>query len=780
MWTSLSRSLGVRAALSVSVILIFSFAVFTYLVVAIQERFFFNLMIREGLTFSEAVLNATQHSMLRDDSKTTAQIVRDLSTERGVSHITIYNHEGTVKFADRPAGVGARVDKEAEACFACHRADEPFSEVRTDERTRIYESPAGHRMLGMITPIYNRPGCYTAACHVHPKSQKVLGVIDVGLSLRDFDAHMGSTIRRIVIVGLLTLLGVILTIGLYITLRVHRPVVKLLDWIKDTERGDRPRRIPVWSKDEIGQLAQAFNSMAARIERRTTELERSRTEYKTLFEQVPCFISVVNREFRIVRQNAAMRASFKGTVGMPCYKVYKQRSSKCEDCIVEQTFTTGRHYMKEQCGITVSGKEANYVSYTAPVRDEKGRTVYAMIISVDIGERLELERELQATKDFQTNLIENSIHSIIAIDEQGRVNIFNRAAENLLGYDADEVIGDTDLGRYFPQPFVDLILEAFRDGSIENPRMVAQETAIRSRDGEDIPVRFSGMVLFADGKPEGAVGFCQDLRAFKQLELEKRDADRLAVVGQTVAGLAHGIKNILQGLEGGLFVVETAIEDKDEALLNRGWDMIRNNIQRVSALVKDLLSYSKARSPEYELTDIPRLAEDVCSLFDQKAREKSITIRREFDPDAPSVYVDQRGIHTSLTNLVSNAIDALEAAHEKTDKTITVRVYSDSVWPVVIEVEDNGVGIDSATQAKIFSGFYSTKGTRGTGLGLLVTSKIVQEHDGEISFESVPGEGSTFRICLPEGERMPDEEANSQSRSLPADSEEERRNGNAA
>ncbi len=109
-------------------------------------------------------------------------------------------------------------------------------------------------------------------------------------------------------------------------------------------------------------------------------------------------------------------------------------------------------------------------------------------------------------------------------------------------------------------------------------------------------MRFSGFILFDKGKTAGAVGFFQDLRTFKQLEREKQASDRLAVVGQTVAGLAHGIKNILTGLEGGVFVVDTALEDNDTSLLHRGWKMIQNNIVRVSVLVKDLLSYSKETS----------------------------------------------------------------------------------------------------------------------------------------------------------------------------------------
>jgi signal transduction histidine kinase len=252
----------------------------------------------------------------------------------------------------------------------------------------------------------------------------------------------------------------------------------------------------------------------------------------------------------------------------------------------------------------------------------------------------------------------------------------------------------------------------------------------------------------------GAVGFFQDLRVYKRLEREKAASDRLAVVGQTVAGLAHGIKNILTGLEGGVFVVETAMEDHDEQLLTRGWKMVHNNIDRVSALVRDLLSYSKERAPHYEETDPNLLAEEVCALFEVKAQEKNISIKRDFDPMAGKmfkVFMDQRGIHTCLSNLVANSIDACESDTDKPQHQIVVRTRQDEDGYLIFRISDNGVGISEDTKRKIFSSFYSTKGSRGTGLGLLVTSKILAEHGGHISFESEERKGTAFTISLPPG-----------------------------
>jgi histidine kinase len=751
-WTNLKNSLGFRITVAVGLILLVSYIVFVLLVVELQKRFFLAQAVREADTFSTAVLNATNHSMLKDDREATANIVKDLSMRQDLSHIRIYDHSGITKYADRKSEVGTKVDKKAEACFLCHSEDKPFSEVVTSKRTRIYRSKEGSRVLGMITPINNKPECRNAACHEHPASKKVLGVIDVSIPLNKFDAHVRSTAGKIILLAVITCVLVMATISFYIRVRVNRPVVRLVDWIKGMAADESAKRIAVTSNDELGELAKAFNMMSARIQRRTRELERSRRQYRILFEQVPCFISVIDQNFRIVRQNSRMREYFRGTVGMRCYEVYKRRSEKCDVCVAAQTLSDGNTYHREECGLTVSGEETNYVSYTLPVHDDKGETTYAMVIAIDVGERVRLARELKLSLDFQTNLIENSIHGIVATDADGRLNLFNRAAESLLGYRAEEVMGDEDLKKYFPAEFVEMIGAAARGEEIAERRLVAQEAIIPARTGERIPVRFSGVILFDNEKPAGSVGFFQDLRTFKKLEREKADADRLAVVGQTVAGLAHGIKNVLQGLEGGVFVMETAIEDKDDRLLERGWRMITRNIGRITALVQDLLTYSKARTPKYEKMDPNALAEEVCALFDLRAHENSIDLKRDLDPDVEPVYADQRGIHTAVTNLVSNAIDAFDGVDAAARREIVVSTRSDPDWAVVIRVADTGQGIDEETQRRIFAGFFSTKGSKGTGLGLLVTSKIVQEHGGEISFESEPGVGSTFSISLPRRE----------------------------
>lgn len=235
----------------------------------------------------------------------------------------------------------------------------------------------------------------------------------------------------------------------------------------------------------------------------------------------------------------------------------------------------------------------------------------------------------------------------------------------------------------------------------------------------------------------------------KSRELIK--AERLAAVGQTVAGLAHAIKNIAGGLTGGAYVLEKGIELDNNKYLSQGWDMLKGNVGRIKNMALDLLNYSKDREPEYRLCDPNKPAQEVFRLMLSRARAYGITLEKDFNEDLPKVWFDPDGIHRCLLNLLTNALDAcIDIDCRSEDSRVVFRSLPNEGWAVEYQVEDNGCGMDKETRAKIFQSFFSTKGTGGTGLGLMITKKIIDEHGGRISLESEIGKGSKFSIKLPE------------------------------
>ncbi|MCD6101486.1 MAG: GHKL domain-containing protein, partial [Candidatus Cloacimonetes bacterium] len=223
-------------------------------------------------------------------------------------------------------------------------------------------------------------------------------------------------------------------------------------------------------------------------------------------------------------------------------------------------------------------------------------------------------------------------------------------------------------------------------------------------------------------------------------------SERMAAIGQTVAGLAHCIKNVLNGIQGGSFIVDMGIKNKEDSRIQKGWDIVKKNNVFMQSLVLDMLSYSKERKPEYLLTDINVIVESVCNLMEQKAKEKGVIITWKPNPELTEVDIDPKGIKRCVLNLVSNAVDACENI-KNAQINVTTEIISSKNFK--IDISDNGIGMPPEVQKKLFQVFFSTKGSKGTGLGLAVTHKIIKEHNGNIKVKSKLGKGTTFTIVLP-------------------------------
>jgi signal transduction histidine kinase/pSer/pThr/pTyr-binding forkhead associated (FHA) protein len=224
-------------------------------------------------------------------------------------------------------------------------------------------------------------------------------------------------------------------------------------------------------------------------------------------------------------------------------------------------------------------------------------------------------------------------------------------------------------------------------------------------------------------------------------------AERLAAVGQTIATLSHHIKNILQGIRGGSYLVEMGLEGDDLAMARKGWDIVNRNQHKISSLVMDMLSYGKDREPEPVPSDLVALIAEIVETVHQRAEELGAVIHWQPPAELPALLFDPEGISRAVLNVVTNALDAVEG---RPDATISIGVGIDQeAGRVRITVADNGAGMSPETLARIFNVFVSTKGARGTGLGLAVSRKILVEHGGDIRATSSEGEGSEFVMEFP-------------------------------
>jgi two-component system, NtrC family, sensor kinase len=225
-------------------------------------------------------------------------------------------------------------------------------------------------------------------------------------------------------------------------------------------------------------------------------------------------------------------------------------------------------------------------------------------------------------------------------------------------------------------------------------------------------------------------------------------AERLAAIGQTIATLSHHIKNILQGIRGGSYLIEMGLSEHDESIVGKGWKIVEKNQNKISALVMDMLTFSKEREPDLTLANLNDVVRDVTELMQTRAEELRVELSSCPAAAMPELVFDPDGLHRAVLNVVTNALDAA-GENEQPGRVEVVVEYDAAQNLARITVADNGPGIEPDDLEHVFSPFVSTKKSRGTGLGLPVSQKILAEHGGRITVASSPGQGSRFTLELP-------------------------------
>jgi PAS domain S-box-containing protein len=476
-----------------------------------------------------------------------------------------------------------------------------------------------------------------------------------------------------------------------------------------------------------------------------TETEQIRREYQLLFDQVPCSVLIIDKNYRIVKTNERARTMLGKLEGMQCYSGLKGLGARCKECTARQTFADGRLHTGHHIWRTREGRTLHLHVITVPLRLADGAFDMVMEMAVDVTQTLELQDDLKFAHSFLETVISTSLDGIMAVDAEGRVNICNPAARKFFALRPDETLSKKELSGMLPEGFLKRVATG--------PQHVyLPETAIVDAAGCQKPVRLAGHQLRIDDRQIGAAFSIQDLSGIKKLEEEKLQAERLAVVGQTVAGLAHGIKNLSAALEGGMYMLSSGIERGDLERVQKGMTTLDRNIRRISRFVKAFLNFAKGRQIRARWNDPAEIAREVIEMYSPKADELGIQLILNLpEPMAPAP-IDYESLHECLTNLVGNAIDACQVGSNGNSR-VTVQVY-EKLGIIYYEVIDNGCGMDAEVKKKVFTTFFTTKGLSGTGLGLLMTKKIIQEHGGFIKLETQVEKGTTFRVCLPR-KRLP-------------------------
>jgi two-component system NtrC family sensor kinase len=357
-----------------------------------------------------------------------------------------------------------------------------------------------------------------------------------------------------------------------------------------------------------------------------------------------------------------------------------------------------------------------------------------------------LEEEVRRHQEYLENILAHSSDMIITTGLDDRIVTFNPGGERMLGYSQAEIIGRSIAEIWEnPKNRKQLMAEVRTRGAVNNFPAV-----LLTKSGQLVEISLSlSLLRDREGRILGTVGISKDVTEENRLRRQLIENERLAAIGQTVAGISHCMKNILNGLKGGSYLVNTGLKKDDRALLEEGWQIVQNSVERISKLSLDMLGYCRDRTPDLSLVDPLQLIRDTVNLVQQTARMEGIEIIIR-GAEGFSFPLDASSLFRAMMNLIMNAIEACREKEYPPGESPRVEVFFEPAESdLVFQVRDNGIGMDEEIQRNLFKRFFTTKEFQGTGLGLPVTEKMVKEQGGRLTAESSPGQGSVFTIRLP-------------------------------
>jgi PAS domain S-box-containing protein len=467
--------------------------------------------------------------------------------------------------------------------------------------------------------------------------------------------------------------------------------------------------------------------------------------YRQYFEALPCYLTVQDRDFRIVEANKRFLKDFGDFTGRHCYQVYKHRSEKCEVCPVDRTFRDGLGHGSEEVVRTLDGHDVSVIVYTTPVRNEAGEITSVLEMSTDITELKILENQLKESKARYQQIFEEVPCYISIQDPDLNIVEINRRFREDFGEDLGCKCYETYKHRdeeCLPCP----VQATFQDGQVHQ-----SEEVVTSKSGEHVNVLvYTTPILDAAGKIKSVMEMSANITQIRRLQ------SQLTSLGLLIGSISHGIKGLLNSLDGGIYMVNTGMEKDDRERVDKGWEMVQRNMSRIRSMVLDILYYAKDREPDWEPISAVEAIEEASAIMEGKAREREVDLVKDFDRDAGIFEGDKKAIHSLLINLLENALDACRVDNKKDSHVVNVKLRG---FPDHVEfmVEDNGIGMDQETREKAFSLFFSSKGSGGTGLGLFISNKIALAHGGSMGLDSETNKGTLITARIPR--KRPEEQS---------------------
>jgi len=744
-------SLSFRLIFWVGLILAVSVSAWAYYNIGHQKERAIENIVEGADRLGNTIRLGVHYAMMINSRDDITQIIRNIGKQEGIEKIRIYNRSGKTSYSTKAGEMDHVTNLRAEPCNICHKTDPPAVKVGLAERTRIFDSPEGERLLRIISPIYNEPGCASGACHFHPEKTKVLGALDVVVSLKDADKEIFSYERGIILMAIFIFLGTSGFMALFLLRFVNRPIRKLIEGTRHIGRGEYDYSVDLKRNDDIGHLATAINQMGKKIGEKQDELNKQRGEYQSLFESAPCYITVQDRDFRLLRYNREFAENFDPHSGDYCYQAYKGRTERCEVCPVLNTFEDGQSHHSEEEGVNKDGTKSYWMVRTSPVKNKHGEVVAAMEMSLDVTAMKHLESEVEKSEE-KYRIIFTTIPNPVFVLDQSTLEILdcNDNATAVYGYRQEEILMTSFLNFFGA------------DGRKQYASQMKTSTALDrvkhyGKDGKVIYVNIRVSSTEYLGKEVFLVTI-SDITEQLLAEQQLIQASKMATLGEMSTGVAHELNQPLSVIKtAGGFLHKKVLkgEDIDDETMKTLTGEINAQVDRASKIINHMREFGRKSSVVREKVQLNETLQRALEIFRQQLKLREIEVVMDLQPDLPSVMADSNRLEQVFINLIINARDAIEAKwwgnieSKGEAKKIFLKTLAKNGLAVV-EIADTGTGIPAGIIDKIFEPFFTTKQVgKGTGLGLSISYGIVRDYDGVIKVKSREEEGSRFIIEFP-------------------------------
>jgi histidine kinase len=745
------QSMVYRLILTVDILLLLSISTWAYFNIKYQKEKFMEHSVAGSDRFSNTIKLGTHYAMMLNSRDDITQIINNIGTQKDVENLRIYNKDGQIKFSNRADEVDTVTNIKDEACYICHRTEPPAVSLDLSERTRMIKSENGELLLGIISPIYNEPGCSTDACHVHPADKHVLGALDVVVSLKGAENEIIRYEKGIIGLAIFVFLMTSCIIFLFIFRFVRQPINKMINGTRRLAMGDYSTRLTIERNDEIGELAEAINRMGKRIGEKQIELNKQRDEYQNLFELVPCIITVQDKNYQLVKYNREFAEKFAPKPGDFCYRAYKGRMEKCIVCPVERTFEDGHSHYSEEKGINKDGTETHWLVRTSPIRDSKGKIIAAMEMSLDITRRKQLEEKLEKSEKKYYAIFNNIPNPVFVLDVD-TLDILdcNESVKGVYGYSKAEIIN---------RSFLDLFQEKEKNLFGHQIRTIPIINQIKHVHKNHKTI-FVNMRISPSEYPGKKVLLVTTSDITKRLETEQQliQTSKMATLGEMATGVAHELNQPLSVIKTAsnylMKKVRKKEKIKDEILYTMA-EEIDGHVDRATKIITHMRQFGRKSDLELKKIQINKVLKSAFEIFSQQLKLRGIDVEWNIQENIPEIIADPNRLEQVFINLLINARDAIEERwgsmeYKLGDKKISlITEYKDN--KVSVKVCDTGTGIPKAILDKIFDPFFTTKKVGdGTGLGLSISYGIIKDCGGNITAESNDERtGACFIITFP-------------------------------